>query len=192
MLPATALKLVVAEPAGTVIVDIETGSRALSLDSETTVPPARLGEFSVTVQLVLPDVPKLVGLQDKEVSVGAEGAGPVTVDAGPVTVDAGPVTVDAGPVTVPPVARVANDWPEFDAAATFPIAIDVLVTPAASVRFTIATVPFWTALLFMPHAKQVYVPKPAVQLSVLEALVADGPAVAEIDTTLPAGYVNVH
>jgi hypothetical protein len=55
------------------------------------------------------------------------------------------------------------------------------------VRFTIATVPFWMVLMSMPEAKQVYTPKPAVQLSALPALVADGPAVADIDKTLLAG-----
>ena len=80
--------MVVAEPAGTVMVAAGTGSNVLLLESETAVPPAGLGPLSVTVQLVFPDVPKLVGLQDRELR---DGAG------------------DAGPVTVPPVAERAND-----------------------------------------------------------------------------------
>jgi hypothetical protein len=88
MLPAVALKVVVAELAGTVMVAAGTGSNALLLESETVVPPAGLGPLSVTVQLVFPDVPKLAGLQAKEVSV---------------------VAADPGPVTVPPVPETAND-----------------------------------------------------------------------------------
>jgi hypothetical protein len=74
----------------------------------------------------------------------------------------------------------------------FPTPIDVLTTPAAMVTFTIATFPFWIAVVFKPEAKQVYTPEPATQLSVLPALVDDAPGVAEIDKTLLAGYANVH
>lgn len=65
--------------------------------------------------------------------------------------------------------------------------MDVLATPAAIVRFRIAMVPFWIAAVFKPEAKQMYTPEPAIQLTVLPALVADAPAMAEIDKTLPTG-----
>ena len=61
-----ALKVVVAEPAGTVIVDPGTGSSALLLDKETAVPPAGAAWLRVTVQVVPAPVARLVGLQDSE------------------------------------------------------------------------------------------------------------------------------
>lgn len=81
-----ALKVAVAEAAGTVIVAAGTGNNALLLESETVVPPAGLGPLRVTVQRVLPDMPTLAGLHSKEVRVGVG---------------------DPGPVTVPPVAETA-------------------------------------------------------------------------------------
>jgi hypothetical protein len=171
MLPAVALKVAVVEPAGTVTVDVRPGSRALLLNSEIAVPPAGAAWLRFTVQVALVPEVKLAALQDKEVSVGTEGP---------------------GPETVPPVAETANEEPEPDAATVFPNPIGVLVTPAAIIRFTIATVPFWIGVLFMPQAKQVYTPELAVQLSVLPALLAEDPALAEIDRTLLVGKVNVH
>ena len=79
--------MAVAEPAGTVIVNAGTGSSALLPDSETIVPPAGLSPLNVTLQLVLPDEPKLVGLQANEVSVGPKKAGPVTIPPAPETVN---------------------------------------------------------------------------------------------------------
>lgn len=116
-----ALNVVVAEPPGTVIVGPGTGSNGLLLESDTGVPPAALGPLSVTVQLVLPELPNVVGLQEKDVIVGT---------AGP------------DPVTVPPIAEMARGVPKFEAAWAFTSPIDVLVAPEAIVRFTIATVPF--------------------------------------------------
>ena len=61
-----ALKMVVAEPAGTAIVDTGTGSSALLLDREITVPPAGAALLRVTVQVVPAPEVRLVGLQDSE------------------------------------------------------------------------------------------------------------------------------
>jgi hypothetical protein len=133
MLPAITLKVAVVEPAGTVM-DLRAGSSALLLESATVVAPAGAAWLRFTVHVVpVPEV-KLAALQDKEVSVGAEGP---------------------GPETAPPVAETANEEPGPEAATVFPTPTDVLVTPAAIIRFTIATVPFWMGVLFKPQAKQV-------------------------------------
>ena len=67
-----ALKVVVDEPAGTVIVDAGTGSSALLLDRETAVPPAGAALLRVTVQVEPAPEVRLVGLHASEVSVTAE------------------------------------------------------------------------------------------------------------------------
>jgi hypothetical protein len=72
MLPATAMKLVVAEPEGTVIEDAGTGSSALLLDRETAVPPAGAAWLRVTVHVALVPEVKLVGLHVTEETVSAD------------------------------------------------------------------------------------------------------------------------
>lgn len=66
------------------------------------------------------------------------------------------------------------------------------VTPTAMVRFTTATAPFEIVPSFEPDTIQLYVPALPKQLSVCEALLNAAPAVAEMETTLVVGYVNVH
>ena len=61
-----ALKVVVAEPAGTVIEDPGTGSSALLLESETAAPPAGAASLRVTEQVVAAPEIKLADLQDSE------------------------------------------------------------------------------------------------------------------------------
>ena len=61
-----ALKVVVAEAAGTVMIDTGTGSSAVLLDTETAVPPAGAVLLRVTVHVVLAPELKLVGLHDSE------------------------------------------------------------------------------------------------------------------------------
>jgi hypothetical protein len=57
------VNVAVADPADIISEPTVTGSRALLLDSNTVVPPADAGAFSVTVQVVvIPDV-TLLGLQ---------------------------------------------------------------------------------------------------------------------------------
>jgi hypothetical protein len=70
--------------------------------------------------------------------------------------------------------------------------MDVVVTPTAMVRFTTATVPFEMIPEVEPDTTQLYVPALPEQLRVFAALVDAAPAVAEIETTLVVGYVNVH
>ena len=65
-------QVVVAEPAGTVIVAAGTGSSALLLDSETAIPPEGAAWLSATVQVALAPEAKLVGLQDNEETVVAD------------------------------------------------------------------------------------------------------------------------
>jgi hypothetical protein len=70
-LPAVAVKTAVVEPAVTVT---ESGAtrRVLLLDIETVAPPLGAALESVTVQLVLPPAPNVVGLQAKaETKTGA-------------------------------------------------------------------------------------------------------------------------
>jgi len=70
-LPAVALKVVVGEPAGTVIVDAGTGSKLLLLASEIVVPPAGAAWLRVTVQVVWTPLAKLEGLHAKDESMPA-------------------------------------------------------------------------------------------------------------------------
>jgi hypothetical protein len=162
---AVALKVAVVAPAATVT-EAETGSRALLLDKATAVPPVGAGPLSVTVQFVLFDAANVVGVHAREVSVGTEVP---------------------GPVTTPPVPVTAMVLPEGEAATAFVIPMDVLMTPEAMVRFTTAMLPFEIVVAFMPDIRQVYPPELETQLRVLPALVAAGPALAEIAITLPAG-----
>jgi hypothetical protein len=72
MLPAVALKVVVAEPAGTVIVDARPGSSATLLARETGVPPAGAAWLKFTVHVALVPEVKLMGLQVSEETVTAD------------------------------------------------------------------------------------------------------------------------
>lgn len=65
MLPAVALKVVVVAPADTVA-DAGTLSMALLLDSETVTPPAGAAADNVTVQVEVPLLPKVEGVQTTE------------------------------------------------------------------------------------------------------------------------------
>jgi len=66
LLFAVALNVVVAEPAGTVTVDVGTASSALLLESETTVPPVGAAWLRVTVHVVVAADARFVGVQDNE------------------------------------------------------------------------------------------------------------------------------
>jgi hypothetical protein len=69
MLPAVALKVVVAAPAATVIVEAGTGNSALLVDSETAVPPEGAVWLRLIVQVALAPEVRLVGLQISEETV---------------------------------------------------------------------------------------------------------------------------
>ena len=128
------MKVVEVAPAGTVTEAAGTGSSALLLEMATAVPPAGAAPLNVTVQLVVPELARLVGRHAKEVRA-ADGGPP--------------------PLTTPPVGESVIALPDVEAARLLLIPIIVLVTPEAIVRFTTATVPFDMMLAFMPLTRQV-------------------------------------
>ena len=136
MLPAVALNVAVEEPAGTVMVDAWPGRSATVLASETVVPPVAAAWLKVTVHEALDPEVSVVGLQDKDVTVGPDPPDPDPPDPDPPDPD------PPGPTTIPPFAEMAIAPPAPEAATTFPTAIAVLVTPEAIVRLTVATIPF--------------------------------------------------
>ena len=127
IVPAVALNVVEVEAAGTVT---EAGavSRVLLSDSETTVPPVGAAELKVTVQVLATPEINVVGVQDNELRDGAV----------------------APPVTVPPIVEIVIAVPTAEDPAALVIPIAVLVTPAATVRFTTAMVPLGMMRVFMP------------------------------------------
>jgi hypothetical protein len=74
MVPAVAVNVLVVAPADTVV-DAGTVRRPLLLDSVTAAPPTGAACDSVTVQVDVPALARLLGLQDSELIV----AGPVSV-----------------------------------------------------------------------------------------------------------------
>jgi hypothetical protein len=135
---AVALNVAVEEPAETVIVDTWPGRSATVLASEIVVPPPAGAWLRVTVHEALDPEVSAVGLQDKDVRVGPDAPDPDT-----------PV-----PDTVPPLAEMASADPALDVDTAFPNAIAVLVIPEAIVKVTVATMPFWIAVGFIPQATQ--------------------------------------
>jgi hypothetical protein len=81
-------------------------------------------------------------------------------------------------VTTPPEDTNTRLSPEAEDAEALLTPIELLDTPGAIVRFTIATVPFERVVEFMPYTRHVYVPEPAWQLKVMPAEVVAEPAVA--------------
>ena len=147
------------------------GSRTLFVESATGEPPTGAAPLSVTVHVVLLELAKAEGAHVRVLSVG--GGLP-------------------GPVTTAPVPERSTLLPVEEDATVLLTANEVLMAPWAIVRLTTATTPSDKVLAFMPDNMQVYVPEPAIQLTVLPASLADCPAVAEMAITFPAGYVNVH
>jgi len=96
------------------------------------------------------------------------------------------------PVMVPPLWVVTMALPAAEAAYVVVTPIAVLVTPLAIVTLTTATGPFGMMLPFIPVAKHVYEPVPAVQLKLFPAPVAADPAVAEMEVTADVLNVSVH
>jgi hypothetical protein len=140
--------------------------------NDTDSPPNGAAALSVAMQFVEPGVVIVDGVHVTEVSVGDP--------------------LPEKPVIVPPVP--VNDIPPPLAsdAKVLLTPIDVLLTPEAIVTFTVAATPLAIVFAFMPVARQVYVPEPETQVSVLPAAVAAAPAVAEIDVTAEGEYVNAH
>ena len=82
IVPALAVKFTEVAPDGTATEGPGTGSKLLLLDNDMVVPPVGAAALSVTVQVVLLPLPRLVGVHDSELRAGPP------------------------PVTVPPVAEV--------------------------------------------------------------------------------------
>jgi len=135
----------------------------------TVAPPAGAAPLSLTVQVELPELLKVAGRQDREVTVG-----------------------HAPPVTVPPVVESGMASPAAEDATLLLTPIAVVAAPTAMVRFTTAAVPLEMVPAFIPEATQVYVPEPAAQLNVLLAAVRAAPELTEMETTLVGGLVSVH
>ncbi len=163
MVPAVAVKVVDVRPAATVT-DPGTLRLVLVLVRVTVAPPAGAAPDRVTVQVELPELLKVAGRQDREVTVG-----------------------HAPPVTVPPVAERGMAVPAAEAATVLLTPIAVVATPTAMVRFTTATVPLEMVPALIPEATQLYVPELAAQVNVLLAAVRAAPALWEIETTLAGG-----
>jgi hypothetical protein len=163
------VKLAVAAPAGT-LTDAGTARLALLLERATKAPLLGAAALRVAVQVALPGVFMVAGAQAKDVRLG----------------------VIPPLVMVPPVPDDTRAPPAALTAKVFATAMAVLVTPEAMVMFTDAIAPFEMVFGFIPVARHVYVPAPAVQVSVLAALVAAAPADVEIDVTAEGEYVNVH
>jgi hypothetical protein len=147
-------------------------SRLLLSDSVTTVLPVGAAWLSTAVQDALPPVLRVAGVHDNDVNVGA--------------------TIPPGPVTTPPVADTAIAVPLADAAVVLLTPMEVVTTPAAIVKFTVATTPLAIVVEFKPYATQVYAPVLLTQLNVLLAFVSAAPAVADMEVTFAAGKARVH
>src|ERR1039457_1760963 len=126
MVPAVAVKVAVVDPAATAT-DPGTVSAAVLLDSATVPPPAFV---SVTVQLLMPPLPSVAGVQLKPAKVGGAGA-----------------------VTVPPVPLMDSACPSSVAPCALVTPMVVLATPAAIVTVTTATTPFCIREEFKPASK---------------------------------------
>ena len=135
----------------------------LVVDKATAAPPVGAGPVNVTVHVELLEALRAVGTHARDVTVGR-----------------------APPVTSPPVADRGMFRPSADA-AKLSIAIAVVTTPTASVRFTVATVPLAIVPPFIPYATQVYPRRTGAQLNDLLAAVSAGPAFTEIESRLARG-----
>jgi hypothetical protein len=70
IVPAVAVKFTEVAPDGTVTEAPGTCNKLVLLDNDTAVPPVGDAPLSVTVQVVLFPVPRLVGVHDSELKVG--------------------------------------------------------------------------------------------------------------------------
>jgi hypothetical protein len=130
-----AVKFAEVAPDGTVTETASTPNRLLLLDNETAVPPVGTAALSATVQVVLLPLLRLVETHESELRVAPP---------------------PPPPVTVPPVAEVPIAEPEAEEAYVLLTPIEVPLTPAAIVRFTVATTPFSIAFAFIPVTRHVY------------------------------------
>ena len=132
MAAVVALKVADEAPAATVT-DVGTVRVELVLVRVTMAPPVGAACVSVTVQVELLELLRVVGRQDRELTVGKA----------------------APPVTVPPVSKSTMPLPVGEESALLVIPMAVVVSPAAMVRFTTATAPFEMIPAFIAEASQV-------------------------------------
>jgi hypothetical protein len=151
---AVAVNVAVVDPAATAA-DPGTASAAVLLDSVTVPPPVF---ESVTVQVLVPPLPSVDGVQLKPAKV-----------------------VSAGTVTVPPVPLTDSACPSSVAPSVLATPMVVLATPVASVTVTTATTPFCIRLAFKPASRHLCVP--GEQLIDFPVLTAVPAATALIETT---------
>jgi hypothetical protein len=152
-----AVKVAVVDPTATAT-DPGTVSAAVLLDSVTVPPPVFV---SVTVQLLVPPLLSVAGVQLKPAKTG--GA--------------------AGAVTVPPLPLMESACPSSVAPSVLVTPMVVLATPPAMVTVTSATTPFCIRDKFKPASRHRYVPEPEEQLIDFPALTAVPVATALIETT---------
>jgi len=164
MAAVVAAKVADAAPAGTVT-DAGTVRVALLLVRVMAAPPAGATPVSVTVQVELLELCRVAGRQDSEATVGKT----------------------LPPVTIPPVAKSTMPSPVGEDAALLLIPMEVLVGPAAMVKFTTATTPFEMMAEFIAEATQANVPTPPKQFNDLPAAVIADPEFTEIEATLAGG-----
>jgi hypothetical protein len=127
------------------------------LDSVTVPPPVFV---SVTVQVLVPLVPSVAGVQLKPAKVGS-----------------------AGTVTVPPVPLMGSACPSSVAPSALGTPMVVLATPVAIVTVTTATTPFCIREEFKPASRHLYVPELEKQVIDFPAVTAVPAATALIETT---------
>ena len=141
------------------VTDAGTVSAVLFDDNTTVVPPVGAACDMVTVHEELPPDAIEIGVQ-----VIPETFGTVTT------------------VIVPPVPAVPVETPPVETAIALLIGIETdALLVALSVTETVATMPFGMILAFIPEVRQVRVPDPAAQFSVLPAPLSAEPAVALIE-----------
>ena len=158
------MKLAVVKPATTVTED-GVVKEGLLADSVTTALPGGAAADNVTVHVEV----------EPEVTVAGEHCRPAMLTAGDRTVIVPPFPVTAIPV---PLGSAPRE-PFTEIGTVEPLAAD----PNPTV--TVATVPLLIAVTFMPIAKHVSVPVPALHVRLLPAPVKAGPAATVIDAILP-------
>jgi hypothetical protein len=164
MAAVVALKVAVVANAGTVT-DAGTVRVVLLFVRMTAAPPTGAGPVSVTVQVEVLELFKVVGRQARELTVGSVPT-----------------------VTIPPVAEsgIALAAAEDATALRIPTAV-VPNTPPAMVRLTTPTVPLAMIPVFIPDAMQEYAPDVAEQVQDFPAAVKAAPGLMETETTLARG-----
>jgi hypothetical protein len=155
-LPPAAVKVAELAPAATVTEPGTVNAELLLLRA--TAVAAETAPLSVTAQAEEPPAFTDVGLQVTEVNV-MEGA---------------------AAVMVPPALATAAELPLNMAPIGEVTPMELLVRVGAVVTETTATVPFAIVLEFIPQARHVYTPAPALQLRDLPAVVDAAPAATEM------------